>query len=93
MKLPADMQKFLRNGANKVMLFNLIEVVSKEGKKELKIKLYFSNVNHFLKITQHEAFIVTEKLIDHEEANAKLVALVKAANIANGKMVMIRSCC
>ena len=28
---------------------------------------------------------------DHEETNAKFVALVKAANIANGKTVMIRS--
>ena len=92
MKLPEDMQKFLRNGANKEMLFNLIEVALKEGKKKIGDKvIYFSNVNHCLKITQHEAFIVTEKSSDHEEADTKLVALVKAANIANGKTVMIRS--
>ena len=92
MKLPADMQKFLRNGANNKMLFNLIEVALKEGKKKIGDKvIYFSNVNHCLKITQHQAFIVTEKSSDHEETNTKLVALVKAANIANGKTVMIRS--
>ena len=92
MKLPADMQEFLRNGVNKELLFNLIEVALKDGKKRIGDKvIYFSNVNHCLKITQHEAFIVTEKLSDDEEADTKLVALVKAANIANGKLVMIRS--
>ena len=40
MKLPADMQSFLRTGANKETLFNLIEVELKEGKKKLEIKLY-----------------------------------------------------
>ena len=53
--------------------------------------MYFSNVNYCLKITQHKAFIVTEKPIDHEEADTKLVALVEVANIANGKTVMIGS--
>ena len=53
--------------------------------------MYFSNVNHCQKITQHEAFVVIEKSSDHEEADIKLVALVEAATIANGKMVMIRS--
>ena len=54
-------------------------------------KLYFSNVNHCLKITQHVAFMVTEKSSDHEEADTKFAALVGAANIENGKTVMIRS--
>ena len=55
-KLPADMHSFLRNGANKEMLFNLIEVALKEGKKKLGDEfIYLSNVNHCLKITQHEA--------------------------------------
>ena len=35
MKLPVDMQSFLRNGANKEMLFNLIEVALKEGNKKI----------------------------------------------------------
>ena len=53
MKLPADMQSFLRNGTNKEMLFNLIEVELKEGKKKVGDKvIYFLNVNHCLKITR-----------------------------------------
>ena len=91
MKLPADMQSFLRNGANKETLINLREVELKEGKKKVGDKvIYFSNVNHCLKITQHVAFIVTEKSSDHEEADTKLVALGGAANIENGKAVMVR---
>ena len=35
MKLPVDMQSFLRNGANKEMLFNLTEVELKEGEKKV----------------------------------------------------------
>ena len=35
--------------------------------------------------------MVTKKSSDHEEAGTKLVALLEAANIANGKTVMIRS--
>ena len=92
MKLPADMQSFLRNAANKETLLNLIEVELKEGKKKVGDKvIYFSNVNHCLKITQHVAFVVTEKSSDYEEADTKLAALVGAANIENGITVMIRS--
>ena len=89
MKLPADMKSFLRNGANKETLFNLIEVELKEGKKKVGHKVtYFSNVNHCLKISHHVAFVVTEKSSDHEEADTKLVPLVGAANIENGKTVI-----
>ena len=89
MKLPADMKSFLRNGANKETLFNLIEVELKEGKKKVGDKVtYFSNVNHGLKISHHVAFVVTEKSSDHEEADTKLVPLVGAANIENGKTVI-----
>ena len=35
--------------------------------------------------------MVTEKSSDHEEGRPKLTALVEAANIANGKTVMMRS--
>ena len=35
--------------------------------------------------------MVTKKSSDHEEVGTKLLALVEAANIANGKTVMIRS--
>ena len=86
MKLPADMQR-------EVELRGLfIEVELKEGKKKVGNKvIYFSNVHHSLKFTQHVAFVVTEKSSDHEEADTKLVAFVGAANIENDKTVMIRS--
>ena len=91
MKLPADMQIFLRNGANKETLFSLIEVELKEGKKKVGDKvIYFSNVNEYLKFTRHIVFIVTDKSSHQEEADTKLVPLVGAANIENGKAVMIR---
>ena len=35
--------------------------------------------------------MVTEKSSDHEEAGPKLTAFVEAANIANGKTVLMRS--
>ena len=35
--------------------------------------------------------MVTKKSSDHVEAGTKLVALLEAANIANGKTVVIRS--
>ena len=82
----------MRNGASKETLFSLIEVELKEAKKNIGDKvIYFSNVNHCLKITQHVAVVVTEKSSDHEEADTKLVPLIGAANIENGKTVMIRS--
>ena len=93
MKLPADMQSFLRNGAaNKETLFNLINVELKEGKQKVADKvIQFSNVNHCLKFTQHVAFVVTEKSSDHEDADTKFAVLVGAVNIENSKAVMITS--
>ena len=77
-----------------VGLLNRIEVALKEVKKKIGDKfVYFSNVNHGLKVTQRQAFIATEKSNDHnhKKADTKLVAPVEAANFANGKTVMIRS--
>ena len=64
MKFPADMQR-------EVELRGLfIEVELKGGKRKVGNKvIYFSNVNHSLNITQHAAFVVTEKSSDHEEAD------------------------
>ena len=78
MKLPADMQKFLRNGANKEMLFNLIEVALREGKKKIGDKVtYFSNVNHCLKITQHEVFIVQKNQVIMKKSIPNWLLLLK----------------
>ena len=38
MKLQADLQSFLRNGANKEILFNLIEVALKSEEKVEKLQ-------------------------------------------------------
>ena len=53
--------------------------------------IYFSNVNHCLRITKHEVLIAIGKLSDHEEVDTRLFALVEAAFIVNGKTVTIRS--
>ena len=45
MKLLADIQSFLRNGANKEMLFNLREVALKEGKKTIGDTVYIFQTN------------------------------------------------
>jgi len=43
-RLPSDMPNFLRNGQNKEMLFNLLEVAIIEEKQNLhKAVVYFSN--------------------------------------------------
>ena len=41
MKLPADAQSFLRNCANKEMLFNLTAVALKGGKKKTGDKVIY----------------------------------------------------
>ena len=41
MKLPADMQSFLRNVANKGVLFNLTEVALKGGNKKIGGKVIY----------------------------------------------------
>ena len=68
------------------MLFNVTEVKLREEKNKIGDKVInLLNVNHFLKFTQHEALIITAKQSDHEETDSKLVALIEAASIANGK--------
>ena len=91
MQLPAGTKSFLRNVANNEMVFNYTEVAFKGGKKKTDKVLYFYNVTHCLKITQHQAFMATQKSSDHEEAGNKLVALAEGANIAYGNTAMIRS--
>ena len=85
------LRSLLRNGANKDVIQSYRNCIKIRKEKIGDKVIYFSNINHCLKITQHEAFIFTEKSSDHEEADTKLVALVEAADIANGKTIMIRS--
>ena len=87
MKLPADMTSFLKNGSNKENLFNLIKKTAFiQDKVKLESKtMFLSNTNYFSKITQSEMSIIPDKSSDHEEADTKLVALIRKASIQQEK--------
>ena len=92
MKIPSDFEAFLRNGENKESLFNLIERSIIESKGDLQERtIFFSNKAQCSKTTSHDVTIVDELQSDHEEADTKLVALVKTANLPRDKSVLIRS--
>jgi len=91
MRLPSDMPNFLRNGQNKEMLFNLLEVAIIEEKQNLhQAVVYFSNNSWCTKITSTSASRISSLISDHEEADTKLVALVNAFN-SSGNTVLVRS--
>ena len=90
-KLPFDMTTFSQNGKNKALLFNLIERFIVEDKNKLNERVvFFSNKEHFLKITSDQVLQIPEKASDHKEADTKLVALVESVEV-NGNSVMVRS--
>ena len=92
MKVPADFAKFLKNGENKKMLFDLIQQSIEDSRHTLNDRVvYFSNVSRCRRISQHEARPCPELACNHEEADTKLLALVKAAIHQAGKAVMVRS--
>ena len=74
------------------MLLDLIQRAIEEGKSKLQGKtIFFSNENNCTKVTEDK--VATEERLksNHEEADTKLIALVKAANLARGDSVMVRS--
>ena len=90
-KLPYDMTTFLQNGKNMELLFNLMERSIVEDKNKLNERVvFFSNKEHFLKITSDQVLQIPEKASDHKEADTKLVALVESVEV-NGNSVMVRS--
>ena len=92
MKIPYDFDNFLKNGDNKEMLFNLIQQSIEDDKESLGEKvLYFSNKVECKKITQNAAEASHELMSDHEEADTKLVALVRSSTLQPGNTAMIRS--
>ena len=92
MKVPHDFSSFLRNGENKEMLFNLIQKAIEEGRNYLMGKtVFFSNKFQCTKISAYNKSVIEELGSDHEEADTKLVALARAANISPGDAIMIRS--
>ena len=91
MKIPSDFSNFLKNGDNKTMLLNLIEMALIEDKNKLKDRiLFYSNRDHCRMISVDENHLINNLSSDHEEADTKLVALVKAS-IPTSHSVMIRS--
>ena len=92
MKVPHNFTNFLQNGENKTMLFDLIQRAIEEGKSKLQGKtVFFSNENNCTKVTEDKVAIEERLKSNHEEADTKLIALVKAANLARGDSVMVRS--
>ncbi len=85
MKVPADFVTFLRNGDNKRMLFDLIQQSIKDDRHTLNDRvIYFSNAAQCTRISKDEARPFPELHSNHEEADTKLLALVKAASILPG---------
>ena len=92
MKVPHNFTNFLQNGENKTMLFDLIQRAIEEGKSKLQVKtVFFSNENNCTKVTEDKVAIEERLKSNHEEADTKLIALVKAANLARGDSVLVRS--
>ena len=92
MKIPHDLIKFLSVGENKERLFNLIlEGLTDEKDKLGSRVVYFSNIESCAKITSTNVNIVESLRCTHEEADTKLVALVKNADVPDDQMVMVRS--
>ena len=83
---------FLRNGDNKAMLFDLIQQSIEEDKNSLCDKVvYFSNQSVCKKTNQDKAIALPELTSDHEEADTKLVAFLRASQLPPGSTAMIRS--
>lgn len=92
MKVPYDLSSFLCNGDNKEMLFNILQRAIVEGGSQLGDRIVlFSNKSQCTKVAENGVEVLEGWASDHEEADTKLVALVKAANLSPNDAVMIRS--
>ena len=80
------MASFLKIVSNEENLINIIERAFIQGKVKLgRRTMFFSNNNYCSKITQSEMSIIPDKSSDHEEADTKLVALIRKASIPQEK--------
>ena len=85
------MPKFLSNGQNKEMLFNLLKDAIIEEKQNLhQVTVYFRNKSWCTKITSTSTSIIKSFVSDYKEADIKLVALVSAFN-SSGNIVLFQS--
>ncbi|XP_046854152.1 uncharacterized protein LOC124447292 [Xenia sp. Carnegie-2017] len=80
-RVTADFKKFLGNGDNKERLFELIEEVWVRNRNQLGQRvIYFARGDACLKITENGSSCVRELATDHEEADTKIVYLIKHAS-------------
>ena len=95
MKVPSDFRSFLKNGDNKTMMINLIEqAIIEEGKERLERRvIFFSNKHHCRRISISSTNIIPQFASDHEEADTKLIALVKNVNLPSDHCVLVLSFC
>ena len=92
MKVPSDFCSFLKNGDDKTMMLNLIEeAIIEEGKERLERRVIFSNKHHCRQISISSTDIVPQFASDHEEADTKLIALIKNVNLPSDHCVLVCS--
>ncbi len=92
MKVPYDLNNCLCNGENKEMLFNLLQVAIIDDRGKLFSRtVIISNKSQCTKVTADDVEVLENWASNHEEADTKLVALVKAANLPPDDAVMVRS--
>lgn len=80
MEIISKVTTFMKNGEKKTTILNMIKKVFIEVNQNLQEKVaYFCNERHCFGryVIQHVAQYSNELLNDHEEADAKLVALLK----------------
>ena len=78
MIMPSEFSIFMKNGENKTTFLNLIEHVYEEDNTKLQDRvIHFSKETNCQKISADGTQYCDIFLSDHEEANTKLVALVK----------------
>ena len=80
MKIPGDFQKFLNNNKNKERLFELIEETYIQHKEKLNSRrIFFVRTDTCKMITT--ARVEISYYLNHEEADTKLINLVKHAMV------------
>ena len=92
MIMPSEFSMFMKNGENKTTHLNLIEhVYLGENRKLQERVIHFSNGTHCQKISADDAQYCDTFFNDHEEADTKLVALVKGYECGNNEKLLVRS--
>ncbi len=92
MKVPSGFVKFLQNGENKEMLFELMKRSIIEEREDLCDRtVYFSGISECTKISKDKVTEDVDLSCNHEEADTKLVALAAACSAEPGSTIIGRS--